>query len=316
MPHIDSQRSFPRDAEALADFHMEIAAEALYQLKEPIRQALEPLFGEQRTAQALADLSSSDLDGDEGFKTFVELTQPWSDGAGYAGQGIAPGGSHVSVADRKRRIETLIAYGRGARKCASLFTPNYEYIWDGVAARATIDFGGRISLEGLRLLSELSLAVVRNAVSAGALHPDSDGCIAAEEAREWLTRRREFCPSRWRNPADNQWPFDPRGVTSANEEGEIWVPQAAEGDAFTPDRVVRSTRSGSGISITIGAKGEERQFRDFYEALGALAATSVPRWRRRNGAGNWGIVRARGAWVAVSKAVVDAELAAKFAEGS
>ena len=71
------------------------------------------------------------------------------------------------------------------------------------------------------------------------------------------------------------------------------------------------------ISITIGAKGEEVQHRDFYEeALTALAKMDVARWRRRNSAGNWGIVRARGAWVAVSKAEIDRQIAEKQAEVS
>ena len=169
-------------------------------------------------------------------------------------------------------------------------------------------------LEGLQLLSGLSLVGVRNAVSVGDLHPDKDQNVCVEEARNWLARRREFCPSRWRNLADDQWPFDPDEAVTPDEKGMIWVPRA-RGEAFVPDLVVRTARRAPGISITIGAKGEEVQHRDFYEALTALAKMDVARWRRRNSAGNWGIVRARGAWVAVSKAEVDRQIAEKLYRG-
>lgn len=92
------------------------------------------------------------------------------------------------------------------------------------------------------------------------------------------------------------------------------MPQSAEGQAFTPEHVVRSARSGPRISITIGEKGKEAQCHDYYEALIELAKMDVPRWRRRNSAGNWGIVRARGAWVAVSKEEIDQQIAEKLAE--
>ena len=140
--------------------------------------------------------------------------------------------------------------------------------------------------------------------------------MSPEEARAWVARRREFCPSRWKNLADDQWPFDPSKVVIPDDKGMIRVPQSAEGEAFVPDLVVRQARGASAISVTIGAKGEEVQHHDFYKALTALAKMDVARWRRRNGVGNWGIVRARGAWVAVSKAEIDRQLAEKLAEAS
>lgn len=228
-----------------------------------------------------------------------------------------PPGPPPPVEERQVRVKALIAQGKIARDCAScLLEDDYDYIWEGVTARAAIDFGGTVTLEGLRLLSDLSLSAVRNAVSTGDLHPDETGNVTSEEANAWLARRREFCPSRWRNPADNQQPFDPDNVVTPDEKGMIWVPQASEGEAFTPEHVVRPARGTSGISVTIGAKGEEAQYHDFYEALVALAKMDVARWRRRNSAGNWGIVRARGAWIAVSKADIDRQLAGKLAEMS
>jgi hypothetical protein len=66
--------------------------------------------------------------------------------------------------------------------------------------------------------------------------------------------------------------------------------------------------------VTIGAKGEEESVPDFFEALRKLAGMPTPRWRRRNAAGNWGIVRARGAWVSVPTELIRKQLADFAAE--
>jgi len=250
----------------------------------------------------------------------VELSQEWRDGAEYAGQGIAahePFDAPTSLDDRKRRIEALIAYGQTMmQNGATLFGNHYLDIWRGVAARAAIDFGGTVTLEGVQLLSGVSLGAVRNAVSLGELHPDETGYIPAEEAKAWLVRRRDFCPSRWENLNDGQVALDLANVVEGDDNGMIFVPQDGEGTPFTPEHVVRPAKSGPGLSITVGAKGSEEQHRDFYAALTALAKMDVARWRRRNGVGNWGIVRARGPWVAVSKAEIDRQLTVKSAEAA
>jgi len=260
---------------------------------------------------------------EEGYRAidFLDLTYRWRDAMGYAAQGTAPGEpveGGATLTDRKARIVPLIAMSERGLKAGWLLPGDeYRFILEGVAARAAIDgIGGRVSVEGVRLLSSLSQVAVRNAIRIGELHPDDEGYIAAEEARAWLARRREFCPSRWKDPNDNQWCFDPNQVATPDQEGMIWVPRDADGALFIPEHVVRPARRTAGISITIGAKGEERQYGDFYQALTALASMKVARWRRRNAAGNWGIVRARGAWVAISKAEIDQQLEAKLAEAS
>jgi hypothetical protein len=60
--------------------------------------------------------------------------------------------------------------------------------------------------------------------------------------RAWMARWREFCPSRWTNPADHQWPFDPAAAAEPDNKGMIRVPQDAEGTPFLPQHVVRSAR--------------------------------------------------------------------------
>lgn len=275
------------------------------------RTALEARYDEIGRREFLEEESKASLD-------FVELTGIVRDAAEYGGQGIAPGerpDRPASLVDRKERIRALHAKVRALHDKGSLLLgTSFDHLWRAARARYALDFGGRIAVEDLALLSQLPITAVRNAISIGQLHPDEAGTIAWEEGGSWLPRRREFCESRWRNLADNQWPFDPAHVAAEDERGMIWVPQAADGTAFTPDRVVRPARSTDGISITIGAKGEERQYSDFYDALTTLAAMSVARWRRRNSEGHWSIVRARGAWVAVSKVEIDRQLAEKLAE--
>lgn len=327
---------FPRDDDGLTDLHHAIAG-AVEQRLPTFSEVLERTFGKVAAHAALRALlvdashqgawcqelrAEFDRLGPQAFLEekgssvdTIELTGPWRQGAEYAGQGIAPGersGQPASREDRERRIKTLVTYGNAMRMGRLvLFDPAHFDIWDGVAARAAIDFGGTVSLRGLQLLSEVSLGAVRNAISSGELQPDEAGNVPAEQAKAWLLRRREFCPSRWINLADDQHPFDESKVTEPDENGMILVPQDGDGTPFTPEHVVRTAKSTPGLSITIGAKGFEEQHRDFYEALMALVRVDVARWRRRNSAGNWGIVRARGPWVAVSKAEIDRQLAAK-----
>jgi ASCH domain len=61
------------------------------------------------------------------------------------------------------------------------------------------------------------------------------------------------------------------------------VPVAKCGSWFGPHLARRS-------GFTIGAKGEEFICAEYEQALAALRAMPVPRWRRPNGNGNWGIV--------------------------
>lgn len=326
----------PNSDDGFTDLHLSIAMELDLRLahlgrvldltfgQAPTRAALRALLvGDAASTSALAafdELGWQDfLEAERGRSVdFVALTQVWRDGAEYAAQGVAPreilhGSSTLD--DRRARIEALIAHAKAILECGDvLFGNRFNYVWRAVAARAAIDFGGVVSPEGIQLLSGVLPVAIRNAISKGELQLDTTGTIGAGQALKWLERRREFCPSRWTDLRDDQAILDRDNVTTANDEGMIFVPQDAEGKPFTPEYVVRAAKSGGGLSITVGLKGDERQFKDFYEALDALLQMDAPRWRRRNAAGNWGIVRARGAWVKVSKAEIDRQLAAKAAE--
>jgi hypothetical protein len=69
----------------------------------------------------------------------------------------------------------------------------------------------------------------------------------------------------------------------------VVVPIARDGSKFTPT-LKRKT------GFWIGEKGAERTVETFEEALSEFRRMQVPRWRRPNEAGNWGIVAGVG-WV-------------------
>src|SRR5690606_19444788 len=72
---------------------------------------------------------------------------------------------------------------------------------------------------------------------------------------------------------------------AAAAQGQL-VPVARDGSWFSPD--LQRPRGG----FTIGAKGEELVVDSYAEALAQLRLMDVPRWRRPNAKGNWGIVAA------------------------
>lgn len=63
----------------------------------------------------------------------------------------------------------------------------------------------------------------------------------------------------------------------------VSVPVARDGSKFTP---ALKRRNG----FWIGDKGAEKSVETFEEALSVLRRMMVPRWRRPNSSGNWGIV--------------------------
>lgn len=73
----------------------------------------------------------------------------------------------------------------------------------------------------------------------------------------------------------------------------IFVPIARDGSKFNP-----SLRRGNGF--TVGAKGAERNLALFEDALATLKDMSIPKWRRPNHVGNWGIVSGVD-WVALDE---------------
>ncbi|TXN17285.1 hypothetical protein FV219_00500 [Methylobacterium sp. WL122] len=62
------------------------------------------------------------------------------------------------------------------------------------------------------------------------------------------------------------------------------MPVAKDGSWFEPE-TCRTQRG-----YTVGAKGAEIHISDYQEALERLARMPIPRWRRPNAAGGWGLV--------------------------
>ena len=63
----------------------------------------------------------------------------------------------------------------------------------------------------------------------------------------------------------------------------VFVPVARDGSWFGPECRVAGR-------FTVGAKGEEEKYTDYFAALDALVRMPTPRWRRRNANGTPGIV--------------------------
>jgi hypothetical protein len=137
-----------------------------------------------------------------------------------------------------------------------------------VEPAALADFGG------------VSEGRIRNMMSGAAPELRSEkGKIPAQEALRWLSGRREFWTSIWREQRLMLHGVDERPPL----ESPIFVPVARDDTAFHP-----GLRRGSGY--TIGEKGSEVQIADFEAALAELQRMPTPYWRRSNASGNWGIV--------------------------
>jgi hypothetical protein len=153
------------------------------------------------------------------------------------------------------------------------------------ASRFALDTGrGEVDLHSMSVLGSVSEGRVRNLLSGsdGGLERGPEGGIVALSALTWLQKRKDFVQSIWNTdvpdvPAEGE-PSEPIDL-----DRTIFVPVARDGSIFNPSLL-------RGGLYQIGAKGEEQHFTSFSEALSALNAMTVPRWRRPNEKGHWGIV--------------------------
>jgi hypothetical protein len=153
------------------------------------------------------------------------------------------------------------------------------------SSRHALDTGrGEVDVHSMSVFGSISEGRVRNLLSGseGALERGPEGGIIAMSALTWLQKRKGFLNSIWAE--DEQIASDDgEPVTPVDPDRMIFVPVARDGSIFNPGLV----RSGV---FQVGAKGEEQNFSTFTEALSALNAMPVPRWRRPNDKGHWGIV--------------------------
>lgn len=167
-------------------------------------------------------------------------------------------------------------------------------IADLASSRLAIDFGeGEVDLRSLAVLGGVSEGRVRNLLSESdsPLERGPDGGVRALSAASWLQKKKGYLASVWQEEELSSQEGD-RNASVAPDR-MIFVPVARDGSMFTPDL----QRNGS---YRIGAKGAEEDHADFSEALSRLNAMPVPRWRRPNEKGIWGIVSGV-AWQRIEK---------------
>lgn len=308
--------ALPRTYDDIADFHLE-EAEGLRSTTLDVLDAVAAMFG-VATAEAMAVAFVLQADGrpsphevrEKGWRDYldrvdwVHLSQPIRDCLCYGVDGAAP--RERDERPREARVLELRDVTMHLLGPGKIFLPEKAALaLEMASARFALDFGEPLTVRALQLLAHVSYAAVRNAGASGEVTIAANGTVDHEQGRVWLTRRRGFLPSRWLNPSDDQEPIS----TDQKDGAVIQVPQSEDGP-FLPDTAVRRNRKSGGIHVTIGPKGNEESVSDFFEAVDKLARMPTPRWRRRNAAGNWGIVRARGAWLSVPTELVRQQLAA------
>lgn len=206
--------------------------------------------------------------------------------------GIVP--DEVSMAERSEWLAVLVAemmdFSARTAGAQTVFTR----IATLAASRHAIDTGtGEVDPHSMSVLGGISEGRVRNLLSGSdsALERGPNGGVVAMSAAAWLQKKKGFLYSIWQQE---------EAGTETTEEGPalpvdrmIFVPVARDGSMFTPDL----QRNGA---YRIGAKGNEEDIPDFASALARLNAMPVPRWRRQNENGLWGIVSGV-AWQRIEK---------------
>lgn len=156
-------------------------------------------------------------------------------------------------------------------------------IADLAASRHALDTGhGEVDIHSMSVFASVSEGRIRNLMSGaeGSLERGPNGGIVAMSALTFLQKRKDFLQSIW---AEEEEAEEPEPMTPIDAERAIFVPVARDGSIFNPGLI-------RGGAYQIGAKGEEQHFTSFNDALAALNTMPVPRWRRPNEKGHWGIV--------------------------
>ncbi|MGY3133445.1 hypothetical protein ACVWZM_004127 [Bradyrhizobium sp. USDA 4501] len=198
---------------------------------------------------------------------------------------------------------------------------NLQMVHDIALARLAIDEGTRQApAAGLAWLGRVSVKTVQNLLSREQLTGGS-GSAAPHSARNWLAQRKDWSRSCWREAIEainsglvapfQEFDAKQDPAASPDSEGDvvdwIFVPRAADGALFLPN-LMRPR------GWTIGPRGGERSFGDYWRALDHLQKTDRPHWRRPNEAGAYNIVVARD-WVRIPRAEIELQLRAVLKTG-
>jgi len=189
---------------------------------------------------------------------------------------------------KEKKLEDRIALGKSLHsnapsRCDDHIVSKIIAVAD---ARRNIERqDGVVEPLALAILGGVSEGRVRNLTAgAGAEIGSVGGKIPAVEAGRWLKGRGAYWPSIWSNEQE---------LEEESEMDTVRVPQASDGTVFHPGLRRRS-------GYMVGEKGSELTIENYDKALKILEDMDVPRWRRPNSQGNWGIVKAVG-WTAFSR---------------
>lgn len=151
-------------------------------------------------------------------------------------------------------------------------------------ARLKVDEGERLTMADIALLLDVKEpTVVTNAHRKNFASIEDGNRRYAEpaDALLWMIKQGYLPTRRSSGDAPAKTASPPTAATAGDDL--LFVPVAQDGTWFSPE-----CRSGG--RYTIGAKGEEVKFTDYFEALEALVKMPTPRWRRPNSDGKLGIV--------------------------
>ena len=164
------------------------------------------------------------------------------------------------------------------------------------AGRLKFDTGEPVTVHELAALSRVTTKRLQNAVyakSADAPIVSKDGMITPASAEKWLTKR-EYMPSIWKEYLSDECWKSESGTVAPEKREEVqeylFVPESRDGTIFGPKSCLRPGRPSEEPHYTVGAKGEERDFEKYEDALAELTAMATPRWRRPNDVGIFGVV--------------------------
>jgi hypothetical protein len=174
------------------------------------------------------------------------------------------------------------------------------------SGRWALDHGGSLTPQQIARLAEVDLKTVRNAISAKEMATE-DGTVPAASALEYLSKRRNFRPSQWRESGLTKIE-DPIALLLMGQDEEVdyvFVPRGNDNSAFLPD-LCRMNKDLGVPAYQIGDKDKPVYIAGYYEALDALSKMPKPAWRRPNENGHWGrIVHAGGAWDRMRRNIID-----------
>jgi len=192
---------------------------------------------------------------------------------------------------------------------------NLQTLHDVARARLSFDEGLQTApVSGLAWLGGVSVKTVQNTLSKGALQVGGPGAADAKSARGWLGIRDTWQRSCWREAIEVMSSglaapfreFETKDVSvetvpSEQEKTEwVFVPRAADGSLFTPDLVRQR-------GWTVGPRGDERSFGDYWRALQMLQDVERPCWRRPNEFGAYNTVLGKD-WVRISRSELELQL--------